>query len=366
MGYYRCPQLCNLVHRGLARGLKEAGLVPGRDFLGLAVSVDPQGDPKSAVTNQRQLFAGAGPGERAGQPGGQRGERQGPQLAVPDAYPLVAGAVAEAQAARLADAVGFRYKYDDSKQFAHAAVAFVLTPEGTSPATFTASIFPPRDLRLALVEASGGRVGTSFDRVMMSCFSYDPMTQRYAPFVFGFVRIGALLSFAAAGDAAHGLLAQGVHEEAGAPQAARMNEWRQLNDLMRPPAVPAGAGLDLRQQVDHLHYFVIIVTMVSSVGDRPLGGLLLLRTASGRRTPRPRWSSPASASRSLVIGVPLFFFLLWFVRRVQGLRLVHDPAQERDGRLRHGQEVDVEVRLPRGAQRHRHPARAGPTARCAC
>ncbi|HEY0713235.1 MAG TPA: SCO family protein, partial [Polyangia bacterium] len=57
--------------------------------------------------------------------------------------------------------------------------------------------FKPRDLRFALVEASGGRVGTTLDKILLTCFKYDSMTQSYTPFVFGFVRIGALLSFAA-------------------------------------------------------------------------------------------------------------------------------------------------------------------------
>jgi protein SCO1/2 len=195
MGYYRCPQLCNLVHEGLAKGLKQADLRPGRDFLGLSVSVDPKEDPKSATTNQRRLLRAVSPGGDTGVGDGE-GARHWPFL-MPD--PLVAAGVApEAQAARLAEAVGFRYQYDDkSKQFAHAAVAFVLTPEGKISRYLYGVEFKPRDLRLALVEASGGRVGTTIDRVLLTCFKYDPMTQTYTPFVFGFVRIGALLSFAA-------------------------------------------------------------------------------------------------------------------------------------------------------------------------
>jgi protein SCO1 len=198
MGYYRCPQLCNLVHSGLARGLKEAGLAPGRDFLGLSVSVDPKEDPKSAATNQRQLLrALAQDGAQASQVVNEAaGAASNWPFLMPD--PLVAGVAADAQAARLADAIGFRYKYDDkSKQFAHAAVAFVLTPEGKISRYLYGVTFKPRDLRFALVEASGGRVGTTLDRVLLTCFKYDPMTQTYTPFVFGFVRIGALLSFAA-------------------------------------------------------------------------------------------------------------------------------------------------------------------------
>ncbi|HEY0713242.1 MAG TPA: SCO family protein, partial [Polyangia bacterium] len=60
MGYFRCPLLCNLVHEGLSKGLKDAGLVPGKDFLGLAVSIDPEENPKSAATNQRRLLRALG------------------------------------------------------------------------------------------------------------------------------------------------------------------------------------------------------------------------------------------------------------------------------------------------------------------
>jgi protein SCO1 len=186
MGYYRCPLLCNLVHEGLAKGLKASGLKVGRDFQGLAVSVDPQEDPKTAMTNQRRLLRALSDSQTAGPP--------------PDGHwPfLMPAAGREQEVARLAESVGFRYKYDPkSRQFAHAAVAVVLTPEGKISRYLYGVDFKPRDLRFALVEASGGRVGTTLDRVLLTCFKYDPMTQGYTPFAFGFVRIGALLSAAA-------------------------------------------------------------------------------------------------------------------------------------------------------------------------
>jgi protein SCO1 len=180
IGYYRCPLLCNLVHEGLAKGLKEAGMLPGRDFQGLAVSVDPNEEPKSAVTNQRRLL------RALGDPGDEH-------------WPFLMPAPGREEAvAKLAESVGFRYKYDEkSRQFAHAAVVMVLTPEGKISRYLYDVKFKPRDLRFALVEASGGRVGTTLDRVLLTCFRYDPMSQGYTPYAFGFVRIGALLSFAA-------------------------------------------------------------------------------------------------------------------------------------------------------------------------
>ena len=97
--------------------------------------------------------------------------------------------------------VGFRYKYDpQSKQFAHEAVAFVLTPDGVISRYLYGVDYPARDFRMALVEASGGKVGTSLDKVILSCYRYDAAKRRYAPFVMGFMRIGAgLVFFALAG-----------------------------------------------------------------------------------------------------------------------------------------------------------------------
>jgi protein SCO1/2 len=177
LGYYHCPMLCNLVHEGLAKSIRSANLQPGRDFIGLAVSIDPKEDPKSANTQQGRLLRSL-----------QHPERNDWQFVL-DTSPGTANASA------LARAVGFRYKYDDSsKLYAHSAVALVVSPSGIISRYLYGVEFPPRDLRLALVEAGEGRVGTTLDRVLLACFRYDPMAQRYTPFAVAFVRIGAMLS----------------------------------------------------------------------------------------------------------------------------------------------------------------------------
>lgn len=179
LGYYHCPMLCNLVHEGLVKALKRTDLVAGRDFLGLAVSIDPNEDPKSANTQQGRLLRALAH------------ENKADWTFVFDTSPEAAAAKA------LADAVGFRYKYDpQSKQFAHSAVAILLSPGGKIVRYVYGVDFQPRDLRLAVVEASEGRVGTSLDRVLLACFRYDPMARRYTPYGAAFVRIGAGLSAA--------------------------------------------------------------------------------------------------------------------------------------------------------------------------
>ena len=147
------------------------------------ISIDPGEDTKLLQQNQHRVLEQAGQG-----------------LAKPltrDAWPFwLSSADGGAAARTLADAVGFRYKYDPtSKQFAHEAVAFVLTPDGVISRYLYGVDYPVRDFRMALVEASGGKVGTSLDKVILSCYRYDPVTRRYGPFVYGFMRIGAGLVF---------------------------------------------------------------------------------------------------------------------------------------------------------------------------
>src|SRR5262249_36597153 len=153
----------------------------GKDFLAVDVSIDPAEDPTLLAQTQARVVQLAGNGATAAD------------------WPFWTSVSDGGQAARkLADAVGFRYKYDPPPtQFAHAPVAFVLTPEGVVARYLYGVDYPARDFRMAVVEASGGRVGTSFDKVLMSCYRYDPAKRRYAPFVMGFMRIGAGMVFLA-------------------------------------------------------------------------------------------------------------------------------------------------------------------------
>jgi protein SCO1 len=181
LGYHRCPMLCGLVLDGIVKAQKASNLALGKDMLAVDISIDPAEDAKLLEATQRRVVELAGKG------------------ATKADWPFWTSTTDGAAAARaLADAVGFRYKYDpDSKQFAHDAVAFVLTPEGVIARYLYGVDYPARDFRMAVVEASGGRVGTSFDKVILSCYRYDPATRRYAPFVMGFMRIGGLTVFLA-------------------------------------------------------------------------------------------------------------------------------------------------------------------------
>jgi protein SCO1/2 len=187
LGYHRCPMLCGLVLDGLAKAVKTGGLTLGRDYTAVSISIDPDEDAKLAADQQKRILATVG---SAGAP------------AHAEDWPFLITSSSlggDPEAARaMARAVGFRYKYDEqSRLFAHAAVAFVLTPDGVISRYLYGVDFLARDVKLSLVEASGGRVGTSFDKVLLSCYRYDPINRKYGPYVFAFVRIGAGMVFLA-------------------------------------------------------------------------------------------------------------------------------------------------------------------------
>ena len=139
--------LCTQVLNGLDRRLKQIPMDIGKDFNVVTVSIDPTERPVLAEAKQA-IYTGM-----YGRPGAAEG------------WHFLTGD--EPQIKQLAQAVGFRYAYDpDSKQYAHASVIMVLTPEGRISRYFYGIQYPERDLRLGLVEASQGKIGSPVDQVL--------------------------------------------------------------------------------------------------------------------------------------------------------------------------------------------------------
>ena len=158
-------------------GLKGLDAPLGRDFRALTVSIDPRDTPTAAAEKQRSTIAALGYPEAKG------------------AWPFLVGEEASIKA--LADRLGFRFAYDPStSQYAHPAVVFALTPDGRISRYLYGTSFSPRDLRLALVEAGAGKTGSIVDRVLVTCYRYDPASRRYSPYILGFLRLGGALILA--------------------------------------------------------------------------------------------------------------------------------------------------------------------------
>ena len=179
LGYYRCQALCGLVLTGTARALQRTGLQLGTDYRAITVSISPKETPRMAAEAHR--------GATAGLAADAEGAAAWSFLVPAEEQPVRA----------LADAVGFRYAWDaQAQQFAHAAVLFVLTPQGKVSRYFYGVDFAPRDLRLALVEAGEGKVGSTLDKVLLTCFRFDPATRKYALYLDAWFKGGALLVLA--------------------------------------------------------------------------------------------------------------------------------------------------------------------------
>lgn len=170
LAYFRCPQLCGLVLNAAVDGLKGLTWTPGEEFQVLTISIDPREDAALGREKKANLLAAYGrPSAAAG-------------------WHFLTGGKGSIEA--VTQAVGFKYRYlPERNDFAHAAGIFVLTPEGRLSRTITGLLYEPRTLRLSLVEAADGKIGTVLDQIVLYCFHYDPKRGQYTPVVMNIVRL---------------------------------------------------------------------------------------------------------------------------------------------------------------------------------
>lgn len=168
--YYDCPMLCTMVLNGQTKALRALKLDPNSEFTLVTVSFDPKETPQLAAEKKKVYI------------------RQYNRAGAEQGWHFLTGD--EESIRRLTDAVGFRYLYDpETKQFAHASGIIVLTPDGKVSRYFYGIEYSARDLRLGLIEASAGRIGTLADQVLLLCYHYDPATGKYGAVILGVIRV---------------------------------------------------------------------------------------------------------------------------------------------------------------------------------
>jgi len=158
--YYRCPMLCPELLVGLESALKVLKFNVGEQFQIITVSFDPRDTPELAAAKKAEILS------RYNRPGAVEG------------WHFLTGS--QTSIAALTKAAGFGYQYDERHgQFAHATGIMVATPRGKLAQYYYGVDFPPRDLRLALIQASDNKIGNLADAVILYCFHYDPVTGKY-------------------------------------------------------------------------------------------------------------------------------------------------------------------------------------------
>jgi len=171
LAYYQCPMLCTQVLNGMTGALKTLSFDAGKDFEVVVVSIEPNDNARLAANKKLTYVGHYGRPETAG------------------GWHFLTGS--EASIKPLADALGFRYVYDPGiKQYAHGAAIYVATPAGVVSRYLIGIDFAPRDLRLALVEASNNVLGSVVDRVLLLCYHYDPSTGKYGAATINAIRVG--------------------------------------------------------------------------------------------------------------------------------------------------------------------------------
>ena len=173
--YYECPMLCNEVLNGLTDAMNAIDLQAGKDFTAITVSFDPDETPDLAGRKK------AGYMMRYTKEAGAEGWKfhTGSQETI----------------TKLTDAVGFGYRYTPSNdQFAHGAVIMFLTPDGRLSRYIKEAYPKPDDVKLALIEASEGHIGSRWDRFILWCYHYDPEANSYVADAMKLMRLGGVVT----------------------------------------------------------------------------------------------------------------------------------------------------------------------------
>ena len=176
--YFECPMLCTLVLEGFVKALRPLGFEPGKEFDVVVLSFDPGETPELAAKKKAAYLALYGKPETA------------------DGWHFLTGA--ESEIRRVTDALGFQYVYDAQRdEYAHAASLVVATAEGRLARYFFGVEYSTRDLRLGLVEAAEGRIGSVVDQFLLYCYHYDPSVGRYSAAVLSVMRLGGVATVSA-------------------------------------------------------------------------------------------------------------------------------------------------------------------------
>jgi len=175
LNYYRCPMLCTLQLNGLIEALKELNWTPGEQFEIVTVSIDPVETPTLAKAKKQSYLS------EYGRPAAAKG------------WHFLTGRQKEIR--HLAAVCGFDYKWnEDRREWMHAAALFVCTPDGRLSRYLYGVQFEPQTLRLSLVEASSGKIGSPLDQIILYCLHYDAGAGRYSLAALNLMRAGGAVT----------------------------------------------------------------------------------------------------------------------------------------------------------------------------
>jgi len=175
LNYSNCPMLCSLQLTALVKGLKEVEWGINQEFQVVTVSLDPTEAPETTQRTAKRYLTQYGRPEAAA------------------GWHFLTGTAENVHS--YADALGLSYRYDEKrKEYAHPAALVLASPAGNVTRYLYGIEFAPKTLRLGLVEASEGKIGSTIDKLILYCFHYDASEGRYAPVANRVMQVGGAVS----------------------------------------------------------------------------------------------------------------------------------------------------------------------------
>jgi protein SCO1/2 len=173
--YYTCPMLCSQVEQAVVGTLKMISFNPGTDYDVVFISFDAADTADAALKKKHEALA------RFARPTTDRG------------WHFLTGKREAIDA--VTEAASFSYSYDEkSKAYAHASGILLLTPDGRISRYFFGVEYPASNVRLGLVDASAGKIGTAVDHLLLFCYQYDPTRARYSATILTVIRMGGVVT----------------------------------------------------------------------------------------------------------------------------------------------------------------------------
>ncbi len=159
--YYTCPMLCQLVLKGLAKGLKQLDMVEGGVYDLVIYSINPKDSSTTSLPKKNNFLKDLGQNKHARSVTFLTGEEKSIRI--------------------LSKSIGFQFEKDPaSGEYVHSAMLLFLSPEGQIMRYMGGIDFNPRDVKLALIEASSGKVGSFWEQILLVCYHYNPSKGKYS------------------------------------------------------------------------------------------------------------------------------------------------------------------------------------------
>ncbi|HKS09114.1 MAG TPA: SCO family protein [Pyrinomonadaceae bacterium] len=176
--YYDCPMLCTQVLNGMVTSFRVLPFQMSKEYDVVTISFDPRETPELAAKKKKVYVDYLPEKMRAGAENG---------------WHFLTGD--QENIAKITDAAGFRYRWDEkTQQFAHASAVMVTTPHGKLSRYYYGIEYPARDLRLGLIESSANKIGSPVDQLLLYCYHYDPATGKYGAVVMNIMRIAGVIT----------------------------------------------------------------------------------------------------------------------------------------------------------------------------